>query len=112
MILKFKKDTMKNIIRFILISILVVIYSCNKETIVDTPEQVGISKVTYYVVLTLKGPSFESIVVGQSYVDSGATAEENGQPATYTTSGTVDVNTLGIYTITYTAVNRTVILLP
>ncbi len=97
---------MKYIIRFAFIWILVLIFSCNKKTIVDTPTRVGISKITFYVVLTLKGPAFESIVAGQPYVDSGATAVENGKPAMYTTSGTVDFNTPGIYTITYTAVNQ------
>jgi hypothetical protein len=97
---------MKYIIRLAFIWILVLIFSCNKETIVDTPTQVGISKVTYYVVITLNGPAVESIVVGQPYVDSGVTAEENGVPVKYTTSGTVDNNTVGIYTISYTAVNK------
>lgn len=97
---------MKHIIRLTFLWVLVLLFSCNKETIVETPTQVGISKVTYYVVLALKGPAFESVLIGQPYVDSGATAEENGQPVTYTTSGTVDVNTEGIYTITYTAVNQ------
>ncbi len=97
---------MKYIMRVVFTCLVVLIFSCNKETIVDTPTQVGISKVTYYVVLTLKGPAFESVLIGQPYVDSGATAMENGKPTTYTTSGTVDVNTEGIYTITYTAVNQ------
>ena len=106
MISHIKQDIMKFIIRLAFLWVLVFGISCNKETIVDTPEQVGISTVTYYVVITLNGPAFESIVVGQPYVDSGATAEENGQPTTYTTSGTVDTETEGIYTITYTAVNK------
>jgi len=97
---------MKYILKIALAAVLFFLFSCNKETIVDTPEQVGISKVTYYVVLTLKGPAFQSVVMGTAYVDSGATAEENGKPTTYTTSGTVDINSEGIYTITYTAVNQ------
>jgi Domain of unknown function (DUF5011) len=97
---------MKYIIRFAFIWVLILAFSCNKTNIVDTPEQVGISKVTYYVVLTLKGPAVESIVVGTPYVDSGAVALENGQPVTYTTSGAVDNNTVGLYPIVYTAVNK------
>jgi hypothetical protein len=97
---------MKHIIKTAVFGILLFLFSCNKETIVDTPTQVGISTVTHYVVLTLKGPAVESIVVGETYVDSGVVATENGQPAKYTTSGSVDVNTVGIYTITYTAVNQ------
>jgi hypothetical protein len=97
---------MKHFLKLTLISALLFLFSCNKETIVDTPEQVGISKVTYYVVLTLNGAAFQSVVIGTPFVDSGATAEENGKPVTYTTSGTVDINTEGIYTVTYTAVNQ------
>ena len=97
---------MKYILKVIMVTVLFFLFSCNKETIVDTPEQVGISKVTYYVVLTLNGAAFQSIVIGTAYVDSGATAVENGKPTSYTTSGMVDINTEGIYTITYTAVNQ------
>lgn len=97
---------MKYIIRFAFSWVLVMLFSCNKTTIVDTPEQVGISTVTYYVVLTLKGPAVESLVLGTAYVDSGVTALENGQPVQYTTSGTVDINTVGLYPIVYTAVNK------
>src|ERR1700686_4924744 len=96
---------MKHIIRITFIWISVLIFSCKKQSIVDTPTHVGISKVTFYVVLTLKGPAVESVLVGQPYVDSGATAIENGKPVTYTTSGTVGTE-VGIYTLTYTAVNQ------
>jgi hypothetical protein len=74
--------------------------------VVDTPTHVGISTVTYYVVFTLNGPEVQSIVVGTPYTDPGAKAEENGQPVQYTTSGAVDINTVGFYPITYTAVNK------
>jgi len=97
---------MKYIIKGIFLWTLVLLFSCNKFTVVDTPNQVGISSVTYYVVFTLKGPEVESIVVGTPYTDPGATAEENGQPVQYTTSGTVDANTVGFYPITYAAVNK------
>ena len=97
---------MKYIIKGGFLWILVFLFSCNKMTIVDTPTQVGISTVTYYVVFTLKGPAVESIVVGTPYTDSGAKAEENGQPVQYTTDGTVDINTVGLYPITYSAVNK------
>ena len=97
---------MKYIIRFAFSWVLVLMFSCNKTTIVDTPEQVGISTVTYYVVLTLKGPAVESVLVGSTYVDSGVTALENGQPVKYTTSGSVDASTVGLYPIVYTATNK------
>ena len=97
---------MKYIIKGTFLWILVFLFSCNKFTVVDTPTQVGISTVTYYVVFTLNGPKVQSIVVGTPYTDPGAKAEENGQPVQYTTSGTVDNNTVGFYPITYSAVNK------
>jgi Domain of unknown function (DUF5011) len=97
---------MKYIIKGTFLWTLVLIFSCNKFTVVDTPNQVGISTVTYYVVFTLKGPEVASILVGTPYTDPGATAEENGQPVQYATSGTVDVSTVGFYPITYSALNK------
>lgn len=80
--------------------------SCNKYTVHNTDDQVGISKVTHYVVLNLIGKSFESVVVGGNYQDSGATAAENGVPVDYTVSGSVNFNEPGIYDLVYSAVNK------
>jgi Domain of unknown function (DUF5011) len=99
-------DIMKYVKRFAFLWLMVVLFSCNKDTIVDTPTQVGISTITHYVVLTLIGPSFESTVAGQPYTDSGVTATENGVPVKYTTTGTVDVNTVGLYVVNYSATNQ------
>ena len=72
----------------------------------NTADQVGISKVTHYVVLTLKGDPIMSVVKGEPFTDPGADALENGATTTYTVSGTVDNTTTGLYTLTYTAVNK------
>ncbi|HVY73422.1 MAG TPA: DUF5011 domain-containing protein [Puia sp.] len=98
--MKYKIAVLFPVFAFILLS------ACNKYTVHNTDDQVGISKVTHYVVLTVKGDPFVSIVAGEDYVDSGATALENGEPVDYTVSGSVDNSTPGIYTITYTAVNK------
>ncbi len=97
---------MKYIFKGTFLWILVFLFSCNKFTVTDTPTHVGISSVTYYVVFTINGPEVQSIVVGTPFTDPGAKAEENGQPAQYTTSGSVDINTVGFYPITYSAVNK------
>jgi hypothetical protein len=97
---------MKYLIRCTFLWMLIFLFSCNKYTIVDTPTQVGISTVTNYVVFTLNGPEVQSLVVGTAYTDPGAKAEANGQPVQYATSGTVDINTVGFYPITYSAVNK------
>jgi Domain of unknown function (DUF5011) len=97
---------MKYIIKTAFLWTLVLLFSCNKFTVVDTPTQVGISKVTNYVVFTLNGPEVQSILVGTPYTDPGATAVENGETVQYATSGTADINTVGLYPITYSAVNK------
>ena len=51
-------------------------------------------------VITVLGNNPETVEVGSTYTDAGATAD-GGE--TVTTSGTVDTNTVGVYTITYTA---------
>jgi hypothetical protein len=97
---------MKN--KIILFSLLVIaaFCSCNKDTFHNTADKVGISKVTHYVVLKLKGDAIMSVVAAGSFTDPGVDATENGATAQYTTSGTVDVNTPGLYILTYSAVNK------
>ena len=50
--------------------------------------------------ITVLGNNPETVEVGSTYTDAGATAD-GGEAVT--TSGTVDTNTVGVYTITYTA---------
>ena len=55
-------------------------------------------------VITLTGDNPITIEVGDSFTDPGATATDNYDSAvTVTTTGSVDVNTVGSYTITYSA---------
>jgi hypothetical protein len=112
-----------NIIRLLTCTVLClgVLGSCSKKGIVDNDKQVGISKITYYATFTMAGDPYMSVVKGQTFTDPGVTATQNGTALTVTTSGTVDVTTVGIYTITYSATNsdgypasttRTVAVLP
>lgn len=95
---------MKNIFRIAFIGLLVLIYSCNKETIVDTPTQVGISKVAYYPSITINGVKFVAITEGDAYNDPGAVAMLNGDTISYTTSMSITTTTApGVYTINYIA---------
>ena len=91
---------------FFLSLIVALISACNKDTITQTDTQVGESTITYYVVLTLNGEPTMSVVKGTTFTDPGVTATSNGQPVDYTTTGTVDINTPGLYILTYTAVNK------
>jgi len=80
--------------------------SCRKYSPVENDQQVGISKITYYATITLNGDSYMSVAKGETFTDPGATATANGQDLPVTASGTVNTNTVGIYTITYSALNK------
>lgn len=77
------------------------VISCEKD-----PETANLSRITFYPIITVPGEQWNTIKVGGSFTDPGATAKEGDTDITVTTSGTVDVNTPGVYTITYTAVNK------
>ena len=51
-------------------------------------------------VITLTGATSVAVVAGGAYSDAGTTSD-GGE--TVTTSGTVDVHTAGVYTLTYSA---------
>ena len=74
--------------------------SCKKET-TDS-----ISKVTVYPKFTMTGNQYISIVKGEAYTEPGVTAKEGEADLEVTPNGTVDVNTVGVYDIVYTAVNK------
>jgi hypothetical protein len=81
--------------------------ACNKKDDFNYPEgTVGKSRITYFPILTLKGESVMTIPTGGTYTDPGAIAKEGANDIPYTTSGTVNTNTPGVYTVTYTAVNK------
>ncbi len=67
------------------------------------------SRLTYYVNLELQGDAFVQVPIGTTYTDAGCKATMNGADATsrIVTTGIedIDVNTAGLYTVTYSAVN-------
>ena len=78
--------------------------SCN-----DDNDELTDSRLTYYVNLEMQGDAFVQVPIGSSYTDAGCKATMNGQDATsrIVTTGlnSIDVNTAGLYTVTYSAVN-------
>ncbi len=96
-------------------------FSCKKDDFNYPKGTVGRSRITFFATFHLAGNPIVSIVEGEAYVDSGATATQNGASLPVTVTGTVDANTVGIYTLNYSAVNsdgfpasvsRTVVVLP
>jgi Domain of unknown function (DUF5011) len=106
MILIIKKDIMNYISRFRFLWLPVLLFSCNKFTIVDSTKQVGISKVAYYPSIHINGEKFVAVTEGNAFNDPGAKAILNGDSITYSTSMTISANTTpGVYRIDYTAVS-------
>ena len=74
--------------------------SCEKTT-------EGLTAITYYPVIELNGGT-EVIYLGETYVDPGCTAVMNGVDITdkVVVSDNIDNNSVGIYTVNYSAVNE------
>lgn len=77
--------------------------SCSKD------DQHTDTRITYYVNMYLQGDEMTLVPLGTAYTDAGCKADLNGEDYTskIVTDGVedVDVNTVGFYDITYSAVN-------
>ena len=84
-----------------------VLLGCKKtEEIHNTETQVGHSRVTFFPTFTMEGEHYVSIVKGGSFTDPGVTAKEGANDLPVTVTGSVDVNTVGVYDIVYSATNK------
>ncbi|MGY0039621.1 DUF5011 domain-containing protein [Pedobacter sp. NJ-S-72] len=98
---------MKKYIAIIGLGILgLTISSCEKEPSYNYPAgHVGDSKITVYATVVLKGDKTVLLTKGTAFTDPGVTALEGTAALTPVVKGAVDVNTPGVYPITYTATN-------
>ncbi|WP_170863151.1 DUF5011 domain-containing protein [Pseudozobellia thermophila] len=90
---------MKKLYRTLLLVGLALFASCDGEETND------VSLVTNYATVEIIGERTTVINVGDTYVDPGATSEIAGSSAEYSTSGSVDTSTPGVYTLTYETIN-------
>jgi hypothetical protein len=91
---------MKKIILMTLALVAFVFTACEKESL-------GVSKITTYPTIELKGDVAMTILVGETYTEPGFTALEGDKDITSSAvvEGTVDGTTPGVYVISYTATN-------
>ncbi|HYG40549.1 MAG TPA: BT_2262 family domain-containing protein, partial [Cytophagales bacterium] len=87
----------KRILYILIVPFLMVLAGCERVY-----ESEGLSRITEYAAITLNGETEMFLKQGEAYNEEGATTE-TGDPVTI--SGEVDVNTPGVYTVTYSAVN-------
>ena len=75
----------------------------------DSDDHLTDSTLTYYVVLDMQGESFVQVPIGTTYNDAGCKATLQGEDYTsnIVTEGLddIDVNTAGLYYVTYSATN-------
>jgi hypothetical protein len=86
---------------FLILAAALFLGACEKES-------EGISQLTYFCELTLLGDSPYVIEKGTTYVDPGYTATENDEDVSdaVVVTGTVNTNTPGIYTLSYSVKNK------
>ncbi|QIX60722.1 DUF5011 domain-containing protein [Hymenobacter sp. BT18] len=90
--------------RFLGISVLaatIMLASCDKEE----ASPYIVSRVTTYPTIALTDAPILSVFKGQAFNDPGAVTKIGDQTVETKVTGTVDTNTLGVYTITYTGQN-------
>jgi hypothetical protein len=89
-------------IKYIAITVLTgLLFACEPDKVTE-----GISDITYYPIITLKGEQWNQVALGTKFVDPGAESKENGEVINTQVTGTVDETKAGVYTIQYDAVNK------
>ena len=93
------KTTYKYISRVSLVLIAFLMLSCTEENQIP-------SRITYYADVKVKGEAVMSVTQGQTFTDPGAISLINGESVPYTTSGTVNTSTVGVYKLNYETINE------
>ncbi|MEP7257675.1 MAG: immunoglobulin-like domain-containing protein, partial [Flavitalea sp.] len=89
-----------------IILMLAIFFSCVKtESISSSATTVGKSKIVFFPSIKVNGETLIILYVGDTYTDEGASAILDEKPYEYTTVGSVDVTTPGVYQLDYSAVN-------
>lgn len=86
---------------FLAVALALLFVSCEKES-------AGVTKITYYPVFSIKGDNPLVVTIGNSFVDPGFSATMAGKDITdkVEVSSNVDTNTMGVYTVSYSATNE------
>ena len=86
---------------------LLLLTSAVSFTSCDDDSSAGVTSITYYPVLTLKGDATIYADKGAAFTDPGCAGDLNGEDISsqLKVTGTVDTSKSGIYTLTYSATN-------
>ena len=93
---------MRKGIKYIAITVLTgLLFACEPDKVTE-----GISDITYFPVITLKGDQWQEVALGTKFTDPGVEAKEGDAVITAKVTGTVDETKAGVYTLQYDAVNK------
>jgi hypothetical protein len=94
---------MKNIFKAIALLLTVILFAGCHEITTE-----GVTKITYYPSITVLGEPEVIVQQGTTYTDAGCKVELNGEDVTADAviNSNVNTNTIGIYSVTYTATNE------
>ncbi|QXU41421.1 immunoglobulin-like domain-containing protein [Pedobacter sp. D749] len=97
---------MKRYLIIIILGVISMTYSSCKKESFDYPEgYVGISKITVFPIITMKGDKYVAVAKGATYTDAGATAAAGTSNIEVKVTGLPNTATAGVYLITYSATN-------
>jgi hypothetical protein len=89
-------------IKYTAIAILTgMLFACEPDKVTE-----GISDITFFPVITMKGEQWDQVPLGTKYTDPGVESKENADVITTKITGAVDETKAGVYTIRYDAVNK------
>jgi Domain of unknown function (DUF5011) len=89
----------------ITIAFVTIISSCSKDPIINNDKNVGISRITYFPTIVLTGDKVIAVANGTSFSDPGVKATAGSSDVPVTTTGSVDTNVDGVYSLNYSATN-------
>lgn len=92
--------------KYILVAFATILFiGCGKEDVIETDTEVGHSRIVYFPSIEINGEHLIILQQGATFTDPGATALLNAKPAEFTTTGTVNTGTAGVYNLVYEAKN-------
>ena len=99
--------TIRKIIYASFISVLIISSCAKKEEFNNNDQHVGKnSRIIYFPSVTIKGDRLIILDVGASFTEPGVTAVLNNEPVTFTTTGSVNTASPGVYVLEYGAANQ------
>ncbi len=97
---------MKRYLNIIAIGLLSMsLFSCKEDSFNYPEGMVGISKITVYPILTLKGDKYVYVAKGATYTDAGSEAKVGEETIEVKINGQVNTAAAAVYTLEYTAAN-------